>query len=204
MNGLDILGKVRVKPCQFGKWVIQEFAVTESNADFHNLRCRLRGEYEQMVKAGTYLRLRDDNGVVVMSNTQMEIDTNRIVVEHAEGNVLIFGLGIGMVIEALLVKPTVTSIKVIELDEDIIEHVGLLYKDEPKIAIQQGDCLSYLPKENEHYDYIWFDIWDDINKANIQQMEELYCRFKGHCTAMNFWSIGMLTGDNNYFDHVKI
>ena len=67
-----------------------------------------------------------------------------------------------MILDAILSKPDVNFVRVIELDQSIINNIGVLYKDDPRVEIIQGDILKYKPSESEKYDYIWF-----YNGANV-------------------------------------
>jgi len=100
-----------------GRW--NTFTVSKEDAAFFNLRCVINGNSSGYIQPGTYRRLSHDR-TVVMSNTQMEVRTNIECFLHATGRVLINGLGLGMVLEGLLHKPDVTSIKVVELNKEVI------------------------------------------------------------------------------------
>lgn len=196
MNSNFKYGSTRVKPHKFGDWLIKEFEVTENDAEMFNLRLRFQGKEDQSIVAGKYLRLEQiSTGYVVMSNTPMECNTNKIAYEMAHGSVLMAGLGMGMILEAVLSKPEVTKVKVIEIDENIIDYVGGYFKDDPRVEIIHGDILKYKPAENEFYNYIWLDIWDDINPINELDFQILNQRFKDHCHKMNLWSMDLLGCD---------
>jgi hypothetical protein len=68
---------------------------------------------------GTYACLRV-NGRLMMSDTRMEHYTNYKVVREARGNVLIAGLGLGMILHPILAKKEVLSVTVIEKYADVI------------------------------------------------------------------------------------
>lgn len=198
-------GNTRVKPSKFGNWVIEEFIVSETDVERFNMRQAFQGNYSEMIKAGTYLRLKQlSTGYVVMSNTPMELNSNRIAYEKANGSVFIAGLGMGMILEAMLSKPEVTKIRIVEVDKAIINYVGSFFKEDPRIEIIHGDISEYEPSEDEHYDYVWIDIWDDINERNIEQIADLNERFKDHCTLMNLWSMDLLGCDPEDFYKIAV
>lgn len=181
-------GQVRVKPSSFGEWEISNFNITEEDAKFFNMRNVFNNRQHLNVKAGSYTKL-IKNGDVVMSNTQMELDTNAIAYSEAQGTILIAGLGMGMILDAILSKPDVNFVRVIELDQSIINNIGVLYKDDPRVEIIQGDILEYKPSESEKYDYIWFDIWTFICEDNCDDFLNLYNTFKNNCEYMSFWGL---------------
>lgn len=197
MTNNFVYGTTRVKPNKkFGNWRIEEFTVTENEAEFFNIRMRFQGKPDECIHAGQYLRLEQiSTGNVVMSNTPMECNTNQVAYDFARGSVLVAGLGMGMILEAMLSKPEVTHIRVIEIDKDIIDYVGGFFKDDPRVEIIQDDILNYFPAKDEFYNYVWIDIWDDINIKNEPQIAELNERFKGHCNEMNLWSMDLIGCD---------
>jgi hypothetical protein len=68
-----------------------------------------------------YVRLVKKGEGVMMSDTPMERNTNYHILDKANGDVLIFGLGIGLIILPLLRKENVKSITVVELYQDLID-----------------------------------------------------------------------------------
>jgi hypothetical protein len=101
----------------------------------------------------------------MMSDTPMEKFTNQYVLNYAKGDILIAGLGIGMLPVALAAKDDVKSITILELEPEIIELVEPLIrknvKNEEKITIIQADAYQYpLQNADKKYDWVYLDIWD--------------------------------------------
>jgi len=122
---------------QSGEWRVETFKVTPREASFANLRASI-GNSLEAVEAGTYKRLVRST-TTVMSNTPMELDTNRPIIHAAKGNVLINGLGLGMVLSAILGK--VNHITVIEKSPDVIKLVRPSFVD-PRITIIEADAMA--------------------------------------------------------------
>ena len=78
---------VKVPDGKRGSWSVESFTITEADARFSNIRAIFKGSLEA-VDAGDYKRL-VRNGTVVMSNTRMEVITNRPILRNARGHVLI-------------------------------------------------------------------------------------------------------------------
>lgn len=71
--------------------------------------------HEEMEANVPYVRLFDKmKKQVVMSDTPMEKHTNQEFLDAAHGDVLIAGLGIGLIVMPLLDDPEITSITVVE------------------------------------------------------------------------------------------
>lgn len=114
---------------------------------------------------------------VVMSNTPMEIRTNRTFVRYAKGNVLINGLGLGMVLTAILRKPEVESVTVIEAAAEVIELVAPTFRDDPRVEIVHANAFDYQPPKGMRFDAVWHDIWDFISAENLPEMHRLHRKY---------------------------
>lgn len=126
------------------------------------------------IQEGKYVRL-VVNGSLMMSDTGMERLSNKEIIEHANGRVLIAGLGIGLIIRNILLKGNVTEIVVIEKYKEVIELVGNKFKDK-RLKIIEGCIHDYKP--DQKFDTIYFDIWPDINTDNLEEIRILHNKFK--------------------------
>ena len=111
-------------------------------------------KYGRRVPAGTYKRLMR-NGTVIMSNTPDEIRDFREFVYKAEGSILINGLGLGVMLKALLNKSKITDITVIEKSQDVINLVAPTFLNDKRVTIINEDAFEYKPPKDKKYDYIW-------------------------------------------------
>lgn len=185
------LGTVSIPDGSVGPWSIETFTISEAEAKMHNLRCLYQRERAHMVDAGTYRRLRHRQRGVVMSNTPMEVLTNREAFAGARGRVLINGLGMGMLLEAILRKPEVTFVRVVELDADVIALTGPHFAHDPRVQIVHADARTYRPARGERFDFVWHDIWDDISGDNLAEMTALRRRYGKRAEAQGTWSHAM-------------
>lgn len=119
-----------------------------------------------------------------MSNTPAEIRDHIGFIYQAKGNVLIAGLGLGMVLKALLEKGDVTHITVVEKSEDVIKLVSPFYQDE-RVTIIHEDIFNYKPEEI--FDYSWFDIWTYICGDNYDDMKRLNRKFSRSVRNKGYW-----------------
>lgn len=161
-----------------GPWKVETFEITKHDEAFARIRA-MQNPLEA-VRAGTYKRL-TRNGRVVMSNTQMEVRTHSYFIASARGSVLINGLGLGMALTAILKKPDVTDVTVIEKDADVIALVGPSFTGDERVTIIQADALTWQPPKGKRYNAVWHDIWDDITADNLPDMRRL-CRRYGRRT----------------------
>jgi len=149
---------------------VEHFEVSESAARFSSLR---RGGY---VPEGRYAKLKV-NGCLMMSDTSMEHRTNWGVVHEARGNVLIAGLGLGMILHPILAKPEVLSVTVVEKYPDVIALIGPTVRHR-KLTIVEGDIYEWKPAKGTKYDVLYFDIWAEQSTDCLEDMRKLHMRFR--------------------------
>lgn len=118
-------------------------------------------------KPYSYLSLVENNEVWMLI-TPHEINTMEKAINHAKGNVLTFGLGIGYFSYMASLKDEVTSITIIEKNKDIIElfkkHILPQFKTKAKINIINEDAFKYATINNlKQYDYLFVDFYRNTN-----------------------------------------
>jgi len=172
---------------QSGNVKIEHFEVTEEASSFSRMRSMFSSDRSEYVKEGKYARLIID-GSVVMSDTDMEKSSNTHVIQNAHGNVLIAGLGLGMIILPLLEKPEVKSITVIEINQDVINLVYPYLKSD-KLTVINADIFEWKPEKMVKFDSIYFDIWTFISLDNLDEIKKLHNKFKNKLnrTDNNYW-----------------
>jgi hypothetical protein len=171
----------------YGDWSVDTFTLTEDDILMANLRA-LRDEPLMYCPPGTYRRLAHKNMGVVMSNTRMERITNYEAVFDATGNVLISGLGLGLVLEAILSKPDVKHVTVLEVDADLLNLVGVHFADRSRVTLIHADACTWVPPKGSHWDYAWHDIWNTLDTDNLPLMAKVTRRFGKFCTKQGVWS----------------
>ena len=137
------------------------------------------------VPGGTYKYLKHNNETV-MSNTPNELMDFYHLVRAANGSVLINGLGLGCLVNALLLKEEIVKVVVIEKNIEVIELVGTYFKDE-RLTIIHEDAFKYTPKKGEKYDFVWHDIWNYITSDNLEEMNILHKKYKKFTRFQDSW-----------------
>lgn len=170
-----------LKPGEKGDAKLSFFEITEKEAELTLLRQMVTRGRQEAVMPGTYARLHV-NGELVMSDTQMEQRTNRTLVYKAKGDVLIAGLGLGMVLLPILQKKEVETVVVVEKSQDVIDLIRPQLGYEDKLFVFQGNIDTWKPEPSWRFDTIYFDIWSDISTGNLKQMSMLHKRF---CRRLN-------------------
>ena len=105
---------------KIGSAELEKYTVTEEQARWAGIRDSCPPD------PGDYIRLLID-GQLYMSDTKFEYYTNREFLYNAHGDVMIAGLGIGLVIKNMMPKildGTITSITIYEKYRDVIGLCG--------------------------------------------------------------------------------
>jgi len=173
-----------IPPGRKGSVEIEHFEMSEEEASYTRMRAAVTNGREQAVKPGKYAKLIVD-GQLMMTDTQMEQDTNRLFVAQTKGNVLIAGLGIGMVLPPILKREKVDTVLIIEKSQDVIDLVAphFLKDNEERLFVMRGDILTWEPDPSWSFNTIYFDIWPTICGDNYDEMKALKSRFKKYLKA---------------------
>ncbi|MBN2075906.1 MAG: class I SAM-dependent methyltransferase, partial [Dehalococcoidales bacterium] len=99
-----------------------------------------------------------ENGNTWMTDNPFEVESSLGAIEGARGDVLIGGLGIGLL--PTLMKDKVDSIDIVELNQEVIDLVFHQVATE-KTQIIHDDICHYLTSTGKRYDFICVDIWSD-------------------------------------------
>lgn len=164
-----------------GNWSVSTFTVQEE--EFSQMISMMKTG--RGVPAGTYKRLMRGREII-MSNTPDEIRDSLHFIHRAKGSILINGLGLGVVVKALLEKPQVTDITVIENSEDVLKLCASSYTD-PRLTIIQGDAFAWEPPKGKKYDAVWHDIWDNLCADNLEEMEKLHIKYEPKTKYQESW-----------------
>ncbi len=192
---------------EFGQWMIDRFEVVEGSIG--QLHYMLDG---RDVPAGIYTRLvrrrasvKDEPitgpmspwDTIVMSDTPAEFNDHQEfwgAVRLIRGHVLIHGLGLGCAVRMAL-QAGAEHVTVVELDQDVIDHVGP-HLDAERVTIIQGDAYTYKHPAGSEWSVVWHDVWDELCTDNIAKMKTLHRKFGGRCEWQGSWSRSYL--ENRY------
>jgi hypothetical protein len=173
-----------------GQWVIQKIAMPERDYDPAADSRPNCFKY----RPGIYTCLRRDR-TQFMTDLYDEWWTQRRGIEEAlkrGGEILVTGLGLGLVAEAILRRPEskVTRLTIVEQSADVIQLVGPFLKNRygGRIEIVEGDAFSWQNPTARHFTVGWHDIWPDpYTAANAAEMEALEQHHRPWCDWQGFW-----------------
>lgn len=106
-------------------------------------------------------------GRVWMTITPLEIETMKPHIERAKGNIAVMGLGMGYYAYMASLKDDVTSITIVDMDDEVIslfkEHILPHFPGDKPIKIIKGDAFEFVEKcvPGGNFDYVFSDLWHD-------------------------------------------
>jgi hypothetical protein len=166
-------------------------SVQHVTVDIHGGRTAsyVYGEFKNPSPPGTYLTLRVTNDAgqsqIMMSDFHYERATCVEVVQRAHGDVLIAGLGLGMILHPILRKQELRSVTVIEKFQDVVDLISPTLPNDPRLCLITADIFQWQPPDASLYDIIWFDIWPDIEACRLPEMRLLSRRFRPYLNHSN-------------------
>lgn len=181
--------KVTVPEGKVGKAEIEHFRVSESQAKLANLQMMVHGQGRRSIPPGCYTGLKV-NGVMVMSDTPAEIGDHIYFIGRATGRVLLNGLGIGMCLQALLRKPEVEHVTVVELEADVLALVAghyLALFGGARLTFVHADAFAWQPPKGLVYDAVFHDIWPFIQGDFYPQYKVLHRKYAKRSHYQESW-----------------
>jgi len=182
------------RPCQVpagrsGDWAILKVELPARATPFDSRPDCFR------YRPGRYTELRQA-GVTFMTDLHDEWWTQRTAIERARqvgGKVLVTGLGLGLVVEAMLAEPSPSRIEqvlVVERSADVIalvaEHLRTACGE--RVEIIHADAFSWRPASAIRFDTVWHDIWPDPLAADVDsQIEALRHHHAPWSVWQGFW-----------------
>jgi spermidine synthase len=162
-----------------GVAAIEHFEVSEQASRFSSIRGAT-----DYVPAGKYARL-SVHGQLMMTDTPMEHMTNYEFVRKANGDVLVAGLGLGMILHPIMESDKILSVTVVEKYADVIALVSPTVQH-PKLTIVNADIYEWKPAKGTKFDTIYFDIWAEQSTDTLEDMKKLHLRFRS-CKSKDGW-----------------
>ena len=173
---------------------IARYEVTERDQQAQLMRAAFTGD-RRLVPAGTYTGLYRA-GSLWMSDTPDEKRDHAPALRAATrldaGRVLINGLGLGMIVGALLHLDTVTHIDVVEVDPDVVALVGPHYTAlaaaaGKTVTVHRGDAYTIQWPAGTRWDVAWHDVWADLCTDNLADMARLHRRYGRRVQWQGSW-----------------
>jgi hypothetical protein len=147
-----------------------------------------------MILPGEYTKLVDyKKQVLWMSDTTAERVDHLGVYEAAKERgwrVLVHGLGLGVITNALLTLENVEHVEVWDNDPEILNHIGGFYLKKfgpERLSLVEGNALEHRPAKGERWSVVWHDIWPDLSARHLKPMQRMCTRFRSRCEWQECW-----------------
>jgi len=181
--------RCRVPTGRSGPWVVERVTIPQREYD---PEADPRPDCFKL-RPGTYTSLRR-GATQFMTDLYEEWWTQRSAISEARtrgGDVLITGLGLGLVVESILAADSpVRRVTVVECSEDVIRLVGpyLEHRYRDRVEIVRGDAFGWEPTSRRRFSVGWHDIWPDPHAERAQmEAEFLEARFAPYCDWQGAW-----------------
>lgn len=182
---MNLIEKVTVPVGQSGEWTIERFKISKHQAVVGSIQALQHGRGQ--VTPGDYTALRHKRYGLVMSDTDDEMRDHYPIVLKAIGHVLLNGLGLGMVLSAVLKRDGVECVTVVEKEPDVIDLVGPHYQKDKRVQIVAADAFAYRPEKGAHYGAVWHDIWNNLCGDNLEEMTKLKRKYGRRADWQGCW-----------------
>ena len=120
----------------------------------------------------------------IMQDTTREYLEHKEFLNDAHGDILVAGLGLGMINQSLMENPKVNSITIIEKYQEVIDLVWEHCPKNEKIRLIRADIYNWKPDKN--FDIGWFDSW--VGECEHHDYRNLMNeKYNSHCKDIRFW-----------------
>jgi hypothetical protein len=108
-----------------------------------------------------------------MSNNKKDVkDQKKMIPNDVYGNILVLGLGLGIIIEMLAKYEKVKYIAVIEQAPEVIEMVWKYIEHNNKAEIIQMKDINYIKSNSNKYNYVFADTHIDCSDKTKKRIVE--------------------------------
>jgi hypothetical protein len=128
---------------------------------------------------------------MVMSDSHDEYRDHAYAIRRAKGRVLVHGLGLGCFLKAILSKPEVSHVDVVELSQDVIDLIGPYYDRSfgtGRVTFHQGDAYDFRFPKGTRWDVAWHDIWTDRCEDDLAGHARLNRRYARAADWQGCWA----------------
>lgn len=138
----------------------------------------------------TYTVLFEDFGskLNIMQDSHREFDEHIWMLDRMKGDVLIGGLGIGMINIPLLESDEVTSVTIIEKNQDVIDLVWDHCAKDGRFTLVHDDVNTWNIPEGNSWDVAWFDTWLTHEEPLQTYIDRIREKYGDYATEINGWN----------------
>ena len=132
--------------------------------------------------------LKEGCSMPIMQDSEAEYNEHQWLWDNATGDILIGGLGIGMIHQSLIDNPNVTSITIIELEQDVVDLVWEHCAKDDSFTLVVDNFETWTPPEDSSFDTVWGDTWlvdNPLTMANYRT--HIKDKYSQYTPNIGFW-----------------
>jgi hypothetical protein len=176
--------KVNIPEQETQNWYIKK-VYGDSSSIYTNAIDRPCSGKAEPVDEYTFLCQKNPNSIV-MADTYHEYREHGHLWENASGDVLIGGLGLGLVNNFLIKCERVNSVTIIENSQEVIDIVWPYCEKNDKFSLIKANIEEYNP--GMCWNYAWFDTYIQGNPlTHAEYKNKIINRYCDFCESINFW-----------------
>jgi len=125
---------------------------------------------------------------LIMTDRQSETNEHDVFFNLAlRGNVLVTGLGVGLVNEHLITVPEIKRVVIVEKHKEVIDMVWPHCKRDDRFEIVHDDADTW-PISTMHFDYAWLDHWTELHEmSQADWCKFILDKYSDHCNFVMTW-----------------
>ena len=142
------------------------------------------------IDAGTYtvlFRKYGESWLNIMQDTSQEYDEHAWLTPRMSGDILIGGLGLGVVNVGLLANDAITSVTIIENSQEVIDLVWDNCAKDDRFVLVKADVNTWEIPEGSNWDAAWFDTWLTSDESIENYKTRITNKYSPYTTEISGW-----------------
>ena len=121
----------------------------------------------------------------IMQDTTREYREHEDFLNDAHGDIIVAGLGLGMIHQSLIDNPNVKSVTIVEKYQEVIDMVWEHCPKDETFRLVHADIYEWTPDSN--WDMGWFDSW--VGENDQSEYKKLMNEHYGSVVSdIRFWN----------------
>ena len=124
----------------------------------------------------------------IMQDTAQEYDEHTWLIPKMSGDILIAGLGLGVVNVGLLANDAVTSVTIIEKEQDVIDLVWDDCAKDDRFTLIHADISTWEIPDGSSWDAGWFDTWLTTDEKLSEYQTRMTNKYGAYISEISGWN----------------
>lgn len=187
-----------------GRVRVVHYTPTKEEAMFASLRAAFSSQRGRgSVRSGETITQVYSGNTLWMSDTRDERHDHWAARWNARGQVLIGGLGLGLLALACALKDEVERVVVVDINPDVINLITPHLKntleeqgiDPDTLEVIEADLFEWRPEKGTKFDTLWFDIWPTLCTDDLKEharVNRIFSRYTAPGGWRKCWASDLL------------